>query len=410
MACPSFACFRHMLPLLVFVHAQTLDFHRVADNQDLDCHVAPSVSLLQTQLQFERIKADLRNVSVEHKKRALLQGNQNRSKSKHVYEVLGQRHTLRSVLQQQMRQAVALRTGHSIVFLSLGVACLLMCTFFLFWGRQVFFKMSWMVRISIFADSLHSQFPDWVETSYWGTVSGLWSSICWICDLGLHDDVTQGHLTLFEDILISAPEESGQNYPDNIVAHIPTSTQALQVVWQVIHDWIPHVPQKCLFIDFGAGLGSVVTAAMLQKFAMVVGVEIEGDTAEKCQKNVDIVAQKIDRSCADVKILREDMCFFDFAKHSTACDVIILFMYEPLWKLAKSTAIGIYNQVLNNLLQCANTDNKEVYVVYLTEKSRATGLNRLELTPFKQVHSCISGYNHVLTGTPGDIYVFKATK
>jgi len=287
-------------------------------------------------------------------------------------------------------------------------ACLVMCSLVTLSFPTARFRIQWAVHITLFAISLHSKLPGTLECCIYGTISALWSSICWIMDIGLGDALNDGRLTLFEDISILSPCGSFDDYPNNIQARMPTSTKTLQKVWRAIDDCVAaDILPMCTFIDFGSGLGSVLGAAMEREFAAVVGVEIEEVTARACQLNVDLFAQIFVPPSKQAEVVCMNMCKFDFSNHCREGCPVVLFMYEPLWKMPQTDAMHIYRLVLQNLLQCTVADDKDAYVVYLSEKLCATALTILRSESFKEVHCSISAFEHVLTGGLGDLYIFK---
>lgn len=164
-----------------------------------------------------------------------------------------------------------------------------------------------------------------------------------------------------------------------------------------------------VFIDFGCGTGLAVLSALTYPFLEVVGVELDETSASLAQKHVDKFRKSSLLRCTNVKILCKDMSNLEFS--SIGCTetnklnvlpAIILYMYEPLWTLAKEDAIHIYRKILKN----AKSSGRKVIVMYFF-----AGIYSGDATPvFQELGSVLlykEKYHSLFFGPAEDLYIYE---
>ncbi len=90
-------------------------------------------------------------------------------------------------------------------------------------------------------------------------------------------------------------------------------------------DALPVAPNRCTFVDVGAGLGRVVMLASLRPFKQIVGVEVSGSLCETARDNlVRWRRVRAQIACKDVRIVCADAAEFRFPRGD-----VIAYLYNP---------------------------------------------------------------------------------
>jgi hypothetical protein len=104
------------------------------------------------------------------------------------------------------------------------------------------------------------------------------------------------------------------------------------------------------------------------------------------------------------KVAIENMDMIKYKVRPPHRSSIVLFMYEPLWTVSKSIAVGIYRKVLSNILQNCSV----LYVVYyFAGKYNGDALPAINSLPHEVLFS--TKYPSLFFGTHEDMFVFKIT-
>ena len=95
-------------------------------------------------------------------------------------------------------------------------------------------------------------------------------------------------------------------------------------------------------------------------------------------------------------------------------EIVVLYLYEPLWTLSKSTAFEIYQTVLLNALYEVPSDIKEIYFVYLFagmyggDALSAFNAIKQQLPDVLEL-VCEETYFGLFFGYSDNLYIYKAT-
>ena len=184
-------------------------------------------------------------------------------------------------------------------------------------------------------------------------------------------------------------------------AHLSISSLALQKMWSVLTKRPGFSFKDSIFVDFGCGTGLAILSASTYPFKSVIGVEMDNTTATLAQKNIDIFKNKSKLlQCKDVKILSQDMSGFEFSSIGRM-ETIVLYMYEPLWTLAKQDALIIYRRILKK----AKESHRKIIVFYYY-----AGVYSGDAIPvFEELGSKLlfqESYHSLFFGPSEDLYVY----
>ena len=194
--------------------------------------------------------------------------------------------------------------------------------------------------------------------------------------------------------------------------HLSIASLALDKMWNFLDKNDISIANS-IFVDFGCGTGLAVLSALTYPFLQVIGVELDEKSADIAQNNVDSFKKKSKLlRCADVKILCQDMCNLEFSsigtetkdnkkKLNSSLPTIILYLYEPLWTLAKEDAILKYREILRN----AKLSGRKIIVMYFY-----AGVYSGDALPvFKELGSTLlyqQKYHSLFFGPPEDLYIY----
>ncbi len=205
-------------------------------------------------------------------------------------------------------------------------------------------------------------------------------------------------------------------------AHLSISSSALQQMWKYLHSKkkFGFSFSDSVFVDFGCGTGLAVLSAMTQPFKQVVGVELNSKTADIARKNVTKFHTQASGTlpvlCSDAHVECKDMADFDF--ETVGCDpeqstdpdaqqhpdikpLIVLYMYEPLWTIAKPDARVIYERILSKAVA---TDRRLIVMYFFAGNYCGDALPVLEQLDFTLRHK--EKYASLFFGAPEDLYVY----
>jgi hypothetical protein len=191
------------------------------------------------------------------------------------------------------------------------------------------------------------------------------------------------------------------------ISHMSLSSLAIQKMWNVLSKIPGFSFSNSLFLDFGSGSGLIVLAALTHPFSQVIGVELDKTSATIAEKNIVSFIKKKSNliQCNDFQILNQDMSTIEFS--SIGCmkselPTIILYMYEPLWTLAKEDAFLIYRRIMRK----AKASGRKIIVIYFF-----AGVYSGDALPvFEELGSTLlfkDAYCSLFFGPPEDLYVYE---
>ena len=120
-------------------------------------------------------------------------------------------------------------------------------------------------------------------------------------------------------------------------------------------DAVPLAPERCTFVDIGAGLGRVVLHAARRPFRQIVGVEISPALLEVAKENRASFRGPL--ACRDVRLVCADAAGFAFPRGD-----LVVYLYNPF-------RAEILGPMLDRL---AADSRRKVVLVYHTPVERAT--------------------------------------
>jgi SAM-dependent methyltransferase len=120
-------------------------------------------------------------------------------------------------------------------------------------------------------------------------------------------------------------------------------------------DAVPLAPERCTFVDVGAGLGRVVLRAAERPFRQIVGVEISPALLEVAKENR--AEYRGELACRDIRLVRADAATFTFPRGD-----LVVYLYNPF-------RAEVLAPVLDRL---ATGHSRDVVVLYHTPVERAT--------------------------------------
>jgi len=194
--------------------------------------------------------------------------------------------------------------------------------------------------------------------------------------------------------------------------HLSIASLALEKMWSFLESQKDISIANSIFVDFGCGTGLAVLSALTYPFLQVIGVELDKACASLAETNIKSFKQKSKLlRCNDVTILCQDMATLKFSsigcteakvkKLSPILPTIVLYMYEPLWTLAKDDAIIKYQEILRN----AKSSGRKIMVMYFY-----AGLYSGDALPvFEELGSTLlykEKYHSLFFGPPQDLYIY----
>jgi len=148
----------------------------------------------------------------------------------------------------------------------------------------------------------------------------------------------------------------------------------------------------------------------------VIGVELDMASASLAESNVERFKKSKLLRCNNYRILCQDMIDLEFSsigstenkncnmmkKLNPILPTIILYLYEPLWTLAKEDAILKYREILRN----AKSSGRKIIVMYFY-----AGVYSGDALPvFEELGSTLlfkEKYHSLFFGPPEDLYIYN---
>ena len=191
------------------------------------------------------------------------------------------------------------------------------------------------------------------------------------------------------------------------IAHMSLSSLALQQMWTILATLPGFSFSESIFLDFGCGSGLVILSALMYPFFKVIGVELDKTSASIADANITSFKKNKPNlvCCKDVQILNQDMSSLEFSSigsRGVKLPTVILYMYEPLWTIAKEDAIHIYR----NILTKAKESRRKIIVVYFYSGRYAGDA----LPVFEELGSTLlfkAPYQTLFFGEFEDLYIYE---
>jgi len=197
--------------------------------------------------------------------------------------------------------------------------------------------------------------------------------------------------------------------------HLSIASLALDKMWRFLESQKDISIANSIFVDFGCGTGLAVLSALTYPFLEVIGVELDVASASLAETNVERFKKSKLLRCKNVKILCQDMINLEFSSIGCTeiknCNMkrlnpilptIILYLYEPLWTLAKEDAILKYREILRN----AKSSGRKIIVMYFY-----AGVYSGDALPvFEELGSTLlfkEKYHSLFFGPPEDLYIYN---
>ena len=148
-------------------------------------------------------------------------------------------------------------------------------------------------------------------------------------------------------------------------------------------------------------------SALTYPFLEVIGVELDKASASLAETNVERFKKKSKLlRCNNVQIICQDMITLEFSSLGRNLKklnpTIILYLYEPLWTLAKEDAILKYREILRN----AKSSGRKIIVMYFY-----AGVYSGDALPvFEEIGSTLlfkEKYHSLFFGPPEDLYIYS---
>ncbi len=118
-------------------------------------------------------------------------------------------------------------------------------------------------------------------------------------------------------------------HDDHLVSYAPIDYFSVWFMLQRLD-----IAEEDVFVDFGAGRGRALLVAARQKFASVIGVELDPKLAECARKNVELAGSRL--RCKEVSISQGNAVDFEIPPEATVLHFFHPFYGEPLELVAQN--------------------------------------------------------------------------
>lgn len=129
--------------------------------------------------------------------------------------------------------------------------------------------------------------------------------------------------------------------PDESKVHCqeykPTRTRHLRQLFKELK-----LPEKSVFVDFGAGMGRVLLVASMFNFKRITGVEISSQLCEIAKMNIERFEKKLKRPL-NIEILNDDVLKYKIKNNEN-----VFYFYNPFDDFVMETILERINKSLTD--------------------------------------------------------------